>query len=149
MTHSVHITSYVPRFSSLPHWLPTAFELFCKYAITFSLALGLLNAVPCYSLDGQFILSALVDALLVRRVSTKRRRTLCNIIMYIGTTLMIVNVLIGIIKFIRPYYYKGGELRDIWWVWDKYIICVPVFDDRVCDVKTEIVFTTQCSINVN
>ena len=30
-------------------------ELFLKYTITFSFALAMLNAVPCFTLDGQFM----------------------------------------------------------------------------------------------
>lgn len=50
-----------PRFKWIPFWLPQIVELFCKYLITFSLAMGLLNAVPCYGLDGQFICRTVVD----------------------------------------------------------------------------------------
>jgi len=52
----IAVTSYVPRWRGLlapPLWLPPLVELFLKYTITFSMALAMLNAVPCYTLDGQ------------------------------------------------------------------------------------------------
>ncbi|KAF7635512.1 Peptidase_M50 domain-containing protein, partial [Meloidogyne graminicola] len=57
----VGISELTPRFTFVPWWIPRIFELFSSYLITFSLAMGVLNAVPCYGLDGQFISSTVVN----------------------------------------------------------------------------------------
>uniref|UniRef100_A0A914WUB6 Membrane-bound transcription factor site-2 protease n=1 Tax=Plectus sambesii TaxID=2011161 RepID=A0A914WUB6_9BILA len=102
VTHLVSVSGYVPRSSLFPTWLPVVLELFCKYLITFSLALALLNAVPCHSLDGQFILAVIVDGLCHRKWD-RRKQLVYNLIMYYGTFLLVANVVVGLIKFMRPY----------------------------------------------
>ncbi|KAH7724562.1 Protein Y56A3A.2 [Aphelenchoides avenae] len=57
----VSVVNFVSRSTWIPYYYPSAVELFAKYLITFSLAMGLLNAVPCYALDGQFMCNTIVD----------------------------------------------------------------------------------------
>uniref|UniRef100_A0AC34H026 Membrane-bound transcription factor site-2 protease n=1 Tax=Panagrolaimus sp. ES5 TaxID=591445 RepID=A0AC34H026_9BILA len=57
----LNLQDLVPRSQWIPYFIPGQLELSCKYFITFSLALGLLNAVPCHGLDGQFMARTLVD----------------------------------------------------------------------------------------
>lgn len=63
----VTVSDLVPRFSWVPLWLPDLYMLFGQYLVTFSLALGVLNAVPCYGLDGQFICYTVVDYFCAKR----------------------------------------------------------------------------------
>ena len=55
------VGDFVASFSFLPTYLPDVISTFCQYIISFSAALALLNAVPSYGLDGQWILSAVVE----------------------------------------------------------------------------------------
>ena len=41
-------------------FLPVAVETMLRYVLSISSALALLNSVPCYGLDGQYILMALI-----------------------------------------------------------------------------------------
>ncbi|VDK60175.1 unnamed protein product [Anisakis simplex] len=63
LVYYVQISDFVPRLFFLPTRFPLIAEIFLKYMITFSLAMALLNAVPCYGLDGHFITSTVVDYL--------------------------------------------------------------------------------------
>ncbi|KAI8498651.1 Membrane-bound transcription factor site-2 protease [Branchiostoma belcheri] len=81
------VSSYMPRFDFLPLELPEFLETFCKcnrYLISLSGALAVLNVVPCHALDGQWILSALVDSQLGRLLPNRRDR---DTVAALGTTL--------------------------------------------------------------
>jgi membrane-associated protease RseP (regulator of RpoE activity) len=58
---SVETSSYVPRAPFLPLRLPARAAKLLHYTASISLALALLNVVPCYMLDGQHIVSALLQ----------------------------------------------------------------------------------------
>uniref|UniRef100_A0A915HNR7 Membrane-bound transcription factor site-2 protease n=1 Tax=Romanomermis culicivorax TaxID=13658 RepID=A0A915HNR7_ROMCU len=74
----VTVKSHVPRkfFENIawPIWLPDFCDLFLRYLFTFSLAFALLNAMPCYTLDGQYIFSVLTT---VDTVVAAKNRPLC------------------------------------------------------------------------
>uniref|UniRef100_A0A0K0CWX2 Membrane-bound transcription factor site-2 protease n=1 Tax=Angiostrongylus cantonensis TaxID=6313 RepID=A0A0K0CWX2_ANGCA len=57
----VRIDPLVARFSWVPYYWAESVELVPKYLFTLSLALGLLNSVPCYALDGQYIVITCVN----------------------------------------------------------------------------------------
>ncbi|KIH58382.1 peptidase, M50 family [Ancylostoma duodenale] len=57
----VRIDPLVARFSWIPHYWAESVELVPKYLFTLSLALGLLNSVPCYALDGQYLVITCVN----------------------------------------------------------------------------------------
>jgi S2P endopeptidase len=101
----VSVGSFVPKSRLAPAFVPIWLDLFFRYLFTFSLALGLLNATPCYSLDGQYILGVLTDSLCTRRRSkcaTPRRKQLVyKSIMLYGTLTLIGVVVISIIPFLR------------------------------------------------
>ncbi|CAF1538868.1 unnamed protein product, partial [Didymodactylos carnosus] len=58
---SIRIESYKPNLSYIPFALITDIPLFFKYVGAFSFALAFFNSVPCYALDGQYILQAFVE----------------------------------------------------------------------------------------
>lgn len=63
----IRVSEIVPRFNWVPKWIPDLFELFAQYLVTFSLALGLLNVIPCYGLDGMFICHTVIEYFFARR----------------------------------------------------------------------------------
>uniref|UniRef100_A0AAF5DF63 Membrane-bound transcription factor site-2 protease n=1 Tax=Strongyloides stercoralis TaxID=6248 RepID=A0AAF5DF63_STRER len=95
MIDAHHLT---PRFSFLPTWPPVMFELVCKYFITFSLALALINAVPCYSLDGQFICRTIVEYYYGGKRRRKKEKTIA-LVLLLGSCIFVANFVIGLIKF--------------------------------------------------
>lgn len=97
----VFVSRFVPRFFYLPYEFPYHCELFLKYLVTFSLALAFLNAVPCHSLDGQFILSVLFDILPLDRRYARRKLLAYKALMFYCTAVLISNVILALWKFVR------------------------------------------------
>ena len=70
--------------------------LVCRYVISLSGALALLNVVPCYALDGQFILLALIELSLTSIVpNTEHRGSIYMLIMMFGTILLSANIVVA------------------------------------------------------
>ncbi|CAJ0581199.1 unnamed protein product, partial [Mesorhabditis spiculigera] len=96
----VEVSPLISRWSWVPKVLPHTVELFGKYVVTLSVALGVLNAVPCFALDGQHIIVALLQAWKIPR---KRRHRLTQFSLAYGTFLLGANILIGFTKFFYSY----------------------------------------------
>lgn len=68
--------------------------------VAFSGAIGLLNLVPCFALDGQYILAS---ALSINKMSSRefvdsnesQRPVLYVIMMLLGTTLLALNIIVS------------------------------------------------------
>lgn len=101
--YSVSLSNYVPYWSYIPLNLPYILETFCKYLISLSGALAILNVVPCYALDGQWILSALIELTLKSVIKTHEKRTLLyTVVLSYGTLLLSANIIIALwVLFIR------------------------------------------------
>uniref|UniRef100_S4RG30 Uncharacterized protein n=1 Tax=Petromyzon marinus TaxID=7757 RepID=S4RG30_PETMA len=87
--YSVTMSDYVPRFTFLSIHLPPMLETFCKYLVSLSGALALVNSVPCFALDGQWILTALLELVL-----TGHERV-ASLVLLGGTALLAGNVCLG------------------------------------------------------
>lgn len=74
-----------------------ALTLVIRYLISLSGALALLNVVPCYALDGQWILLALTEVLLKPVVSSSEVRAAVNVtVLLFGTCLLSTTILIAL-----------------------------------------------------
>lgn len=94
--YSVGLSNFVPRFSFVPVGLPDMVETFSKYMISLSGALVILNVVPCYALDGQWICSAFIELSLRSTVPDREMRgVIFTVILLYGTCLLFVNVVIA------------------------------------------------------
>ncbi|KAK0417761.1 hypothetical protein QR680_013194 [Steinernema hermaphroditum] len=94
----VSISPLTPRVRFAAWWLVDAVELLAKYVITFSLGLALLNAVPCYGLDGQYIAATIVDVLFVAS-PPRRKRKITNLTVTYGSVVLGANIFAGFVKF--------------------------------------------------
>ncbi|ESN99309.1 hypothetical protein HELRODRAFT_107238 [Helobdella robusta] len=94
--YSLSVSDYQPKWNYLPLHLPYILETFCKYLISLSGALAIMNVIPCYALDGQWITQATYNLLLPHLTSNKfiRDVTYTGTIMF-GTALILVNVAIA------------------------------------------------------
>jgi len=71
-------------------------HMVCRYVISLSGALALLNVVPCYALDGQFILLALIELSLTSIVpNAEHRGSIYMLIMMFGTILLSANIVVA------------------------------------------------------
>ncbi|KAF3836247.1 hypothetical protein F7725_028805 [Dissostichus mawsoni] len=91
------LTNFVPRFGFLHLDLPVFLETFCKYVVSLSGALAVVNSVPCFALDGQWMLNALLEATLVTVVTDRQRRELIGFFLLLaGSALLAANVALGL-----------------------------------------------------
>ncbi|XP_035272278.1 membrane-bound transcription factor site-2 protease isoform X1 [Anguilla anguilla] len=94
---AVSLTNFIPRFGFLHFDLPVAIERFFKYLVSLSGALAVVNAVPCFALDGQWILSSFLEATLSSLVIEKNNRELLGFFILLGgSTLLAANVALGL-----------------------------------------------------
>ncbi|KAK2519679.1 hypothetical protein Q9233_011899 [Columba guinea] len=98
---SVSLSSFVPRQNFLSIDLPVVIETFCKYPlkylISLSGALAVINAVPCFALDGQWILNSFLEATLNSLIVEKQNRELVGfLILLAGSALLAANVALGL-----------------------------------------------------
>lgn len=93
---SVGVSDYVPRWPNIlsPN-LPSALALLCTYFFSLSGALVILNVIPCYALDGQWIFKGFLD--LCFSLSRRKKHFIFLIGMCSGSFLLIVNFLLAII----------------------------------------------------
>lgn len=97
---SLSVINYKPRFNFLPLSLIQRWETLLRYVTSFSLALALLNSVPCFVMDGKYIAKSLLE-LLFRRFSTKKSLKLVNsILSTFGSILVCCCVFFGFVKII-------------------------------------------------
>jgi len=73
------------------------FNILLRYLGAFSFALAFFNAVPCYALDGQFILSSFVEYLYPSLFKRRRASILLGLIF--GTCLLIINVSLAFARY--------------------------------------------------
>ncbi|XP_076026539.1 membrane-bound transcription factor site-2 protease [Genypterus blacodes] len=97
LQHAVSLTNFLPRFGFLHLDLPVFLETFCKYLVSLSGALAVVNSVPCFALDGQWMLNALLEATLVNVVKDRARRELIGFFLLLaGSALLAANVALGL-----------------------------------------------------
>ncbi|CAL4181959.1 unnamed protein product, partial [Meganyctiphanes norvegica] len=94
--HTLQLSNYVPKYSFVPLSWPNNLETYCDYMVKFSGALAVLNMVPVFYLDGYWIFGALIDLLFVGRLELITRRSLQMLISMCGTTLLALNLILGI-----------------------------------------------------
>uniref|UniRef100_A0A671XL38 Membrane-bound transcription factor site-2 protease n=1 Tax=Sparus aurata TaxID=8175 RepID=A0A671XL38_SPAAU len=97
LQYSVSLTNFVPRLGFLHLDLPIFLETFCKYVVSLSGALAVVNSVPCFALDGQWMLNALLEATLVTVVTDRQKRELIGFFLLLaGSALLAANVALGL-----------------------------------------------------
>lgn len=72
-----------------------------RYVISFSLALAILNVVPCFYLDGQWIAKALIEHGCGDRVAAARKEALATAVVGAGTVLLFTCVLLGFYQVLK------------------------------------------------
>uniref|UniRef100_A0A8C3RSP5 Membrane-bound transcription factor site-2 protease n=1 Tax=Chelydra serpentina TaxID=8475 RepID=A0A8C3RSP5_CHESE len=97
LQYTVSLSSFVPRHNFLSIDLPVVIETMCKYLISLSGALAIINAVPCFALDGQWILNSFLEATLASLIVEKQNRELVGfLILLAGSALLAANVALGL-----------------------------------------------------
>jgi S2P endopeptidase len=92
----VDISNFVPKTKVFEPSLADAISLMLKYLIVFSSGLAVVNVIPCYGLDGQFLVNTIITNLPSKYFSKARKEILSVSINLIGT----FTLLLAIIKII-------------------------------------------------
>lgn len=88
------MSDWIPKYSFLSPRLPEAFAVLCKYISKLSAGLAIVNIVPCFFSDGQYIINIFVSYLLNFTPHNKNiKQTITLTITSIGTLLLIINFL--------------------------------------------------------
>ena len=97
LPYIVSTSSFVPRVSVAPLWLPGLMKTLCTYFISLSSALALLNMVPAYFLDGQWTLSVLMELYFEKKIpDAHKRHFILNCVLIFGSVLLGLNICLGI-----------------------------------------------------
>ncbi|XP_012675652.1 membrane-bound transcription factor site-2 protease isoform X2 [Clupea harengus] len=97
LQYSVSLTNFVPRLSFLHLDLPVLLETFCKYLVSLSGALAVVNAVPCFALDGQWMLTSFLEASLGTLLPERSSREMLGFCILLGgSALLASNVALGL-----------------------------------------------------
>ncbi|XP_062841539.1 membrane-bound transcription factor site-2 protease [Trichomycterus rosablanca] len=97
LQYSVSLTNFVPRLGFLHLDLPVILETLCKYLVSLSGALAVVNAVPCFALDGQWMLNSFLEATLSSLLPEKSSRELLGFFILLGgSALLAANVALGL-----------------------------------------------------
>lgn len=92
----VQISNYMPRFTFLGSRVAEFFEAFLRYLVSFSAGLGIVNLVPCYYMDGQYVANCLSEMLCRKRLSLSSKKKLTNLVTTFGTVIIVINLVCGL-----------------------------------------------------
>ncbi|XP_055333114.1 membrane-bound transcription factor site-2 protease-like isoform X2 [Paramacrobiotus metropolitanus] len=101
LLRALRVSNYSQAESLLPLWLPGIVEIWLKYIVSVSLALAILNVVPCVGLDGQHIFSIWLDVLFAKQYLpaawTPHRVRIGQMITALCTFLLCADVFLGFV----------------------------------------------------
>lgn len=93
--HSVQTSDFINLYSFLPSAIPDAITKLCQFITIFSSGIAVLNIIPCFYFDGQYIIRATLDVLLAAKVplsSVRHAISLC--ITILGSLLLAIYIVI-------------------------------------------------------
>ncbi|XP_066994177.2 membrane-bound transcription factor site-2 protease isoform X2 [Anabrus simplex] len=97
--HTVLISDYVPLYFILSSAIPEMVTRMCKYITIFSAGLAVINVIPCYFFDGQYIVRALTDFLLGKKIPRKSvRRAIAVFVTVFGSFFLFLNCISIVLK---------------------------------------------------
>lgn len=90
---NVEISEFTPKTKIFEPWFGDAIALMLKYLTVFSSGLAIVNVVPCYGLDGQFIISAIISTLPSRHFNKGRKELISCAINLVGSATLFFAIL--------------------------------------------------------
>jgi S2P endopeptidase len=95
--HTVQVSDFVPLYSVIPSAIPDMIVQMCKYLSVFSAGLAIINIIPCFYFDGQYIIQAISNILLAGKVEHKSVRTAVALCVTVCGTVFVFGNLLSII----------------------------------------------------
>ncbi|XP_074100604.1 membrane-bound transcription factor site-2 protease [Cotesia typhae] len=96
---TVETSNWTPKYQLFSPSLPEGLETLCKYVTVLSLGLAVINIIPCFFFDGQYIIESLVQSTLRSIVRQKSvRNSIALIITCSGSVVFIINLIVALTK---------------------------------------------------
>ncbi|XP_057341011.1 membrane-bound transcription factor site-2 protease isoform X1 [Microplitis mediator] len=96
---TVETSNWTPKYQIFSPNLPESLELLCKYITVLSAGLAVINIIPCFFFDGQYIIESLVQSILRSFVRHKSaRNSIALIITCTGSVFFVINLIVTLIK---------------------------------------------------
>jgi S2P endopeptidase len=95
--HTVQTSDFVPLYSIIPSAIPDTIVHMCRYVSLFSAGLAIINIIPCFYFDGQYIIQAVLNILLAHKVKHTSVRTAIALCVTICGTVFIFGNMLSII----------------------------------------------------
>lgn len=95
----IKVTAYEPRTRWFSYTFPSSLLQQLQFFFSISTALGLLNIIPCYYLDGQYAFEAFFDE--VFGGDHRYKKAICSTTLAAGSLLVAANLLSGFIQAFR------------------------------------------------
>lgn len=110
---SYKLTYWIFHISSVWTSLINCFSTI-RYLFSLSGALVILNVVPCYALDGQWILKAFLDLFLPGILPSRPKRNMVfTVVLILGSSLLGLNLFLAILYLCLQANYTGGLSNSI------------------------------------
>lgn len=94
ITKTIKVSSFIPKTNLFSPKFGDIISLFLKYLIVFSFGLAIINAIPCFGLDGFHIMSTIINNLLVNKITERSKREIIVILITsLGTFIFLCSVL--------------------------------------------------------
>lgn len=89
---SVEISAYVPKTKIFEPSFGNGINLILKYITVFSSGLGIVNVIPCFGLDGYFLVNAIITNLPSKHFSKSKKELISFSINSLGTFTLILSI---------------------------------------------------------
>lgn len=97
--YTVQVSDFVPVYFIIPSAIPEVIVQMCKYLSVFSAGLAIINIIPCFYFDGQYIMQAVCNILLAHKVKHKSVRNAIAVCITVCGTIFIFGNLLSITLF--------------------------------------------------
>lgn len=84
----VEVSEFTPKTKLFEPWFADAIAMMLKYLTVFSSGLAIVNVVPCFGLDGQLLITALIAALPSRHFSKEKKELISFTINFAGSAIL-------------------------------------------------------------
>lgn len=94
LSRTMKVSDFVAKTKMFPASFIDGIANFIKYVVVFSFGMAVVNVIPCFALDGQFIVSAVFHHILRSAVPKRKKRDLIVfVITFIGSVFFVLAML--------------------------------------------------------
>jgi S2P endopeptidase len=92
--YNVEISDYTPKTKIFEPWFADALALMLKYLVVFSSGLAVVNVIPSYGLDGQFLMNTILSECLPSKYFSKAKKEVISVCVNLsGSIILFLSVI--------------------------------------------------------